>query len=79
MDQWVIAAIALIGIVGQWIVGSRASARRDGVIDERLGSCAARLDKHGREIDDLRSAAAEDRGRIVAVETEIKRGRPRGC
>lgn len=77
------AGIALVGMLGQWIVGSvssaRASAKRDGALDEWRRTTTARVDKHGEEIDDLRDAAATDRGRIAVVEKEISWRRSRGC
>lgn len=69
MDQWFVPLVAAVGVIGQWWVGSRASARRDGVVDEKLRSHDARLNRHGEEIDGLRSDAGADRNRIVALET----------
>jgi hypothetical protein len=75
MEQWMVVAVAALGVAGQWWVGSRASARRDGAVDEKLRSHDARLEKHGEEIDDLRDRAASDRGRIGVVETRLAIGK----
>jgi len=72
MDQAIAAVIALLGVAGQWVVSAHAAARRAGVVDERLRSHSARLDKHGKELDVLRGDAAEDRSRIVALETRVE-------
>lgn len=69
MAEWMVPVVALLGVLGQWYVSSRASARRDGVMDEKLLSYGKRLDKHGDELDVLRVEAGKDRGRIVALET----------
>jgi hypothetical protein len=75
MEPWVVPLIAFVGVAGQWYVSSRANARRDGAIDEKLISHDKRLEKHGEEIDELRDAAAADRGRIVGVETRLAIGK----
>lgn len=71
MDQWAVAGIALLGVVGQWWVGSRASARRDGVVDEKLLSHDRRLEKHGEELDEVRSELAGHGREIAGMQARL--------
>lgn len=56
---WILAGINLAGVIGSWLVSSRASARRDGSVD-------AQLMRHGSDIQELQSAS-RDHGEDISM------------
>lgn len=62
--QWLMLAIAALGVVGQWGIGKRGEGRRD----EKLSAHAARLNKHSQELDRLTRDQSKLGERVARVE-----------
>ncbi len=74
MDQWIVPVFAVVGVLGQWYVGSRASARRDGERDEKLKSHSARI----LNIEEKRLPAVEEKVTEQGQRVSVIEGRLNG-
>jgi hypothetical protein len=64
MEKWVIVAITVVGIIGQWFVSSRASARRSGEDAQQLKSISS-------DVVELKDTTRDHETRLSHVEGRL--------